>query len=324
MKNMIKKITIPIPEKSLPYNFNFFLTHYVFQPWVVEDKELVRLFKLKSGKMVLVRVGYTSERNPALILTLVFEKRLEEFEIKWLREMISWVFSVDDDVKFFYTSICKKDPVLKAASREIYGAHLRTDPTVFESLLGVVVAQNVFFGRIYEMTKNLCQKFGESKVIDKKTYYTFPSPERLAEADLSEIRNCKVGYRDKYISGIAKKVVNEKIDLDKLRDSDDLDYIRKQLISLPGVGPYTAELTIAISFRKPVFHMDLFSREALYTFYFNGKTVSDKKLQDFVEKRWGEWKHYVMLLLTTNTDTWAKELGINFRLKSAAKSPNNI
>ena len=114
-----------------------------------------------------------------------------------------------------------------------------------------------------------------------------------------------------------------KIDLDKLRESSDLDYIRHQLVELPGVGPYTAELTIAISFRRPVFHLDLFSREAMHTFYFGGKIVPDKKLHEFVENRWGKYKHYAMLLLTTNTDTWAKSLGINFRLRSAAKSPKD-
>lgn len=320
---MRREILIPIPEKSQPYNFDFFLSHYVFQPWVVEKKELVRLFKLPSGKFVLLRVGSKNKHKPSLIVTMISDQKLETGEIKWIYEIIAWIFAVNDDVKYFYENICQKDPVLKAASEEIYGAHLRTDPSVFESILGVVVAQNVYFGRIYEMTKLLCKKFGESKSFDGKTYFTFPAPQVLAKAKLTEIRNCKVGYRAKYIQGIAKKVVDEKIDLDKLRESSDLDYIRHQLIELPGVGPYTAELTIAISFRRPVFHLDLFSREAMYTFYFGGKAVPDKKLQEFVEKRWGKYKHYAMLLLTTNTDTWAKSLGINFRLRSAAKSPKD-
>lgn len=193
---MEKKLTIPIPVNSQPYNFSFFLTHYVFQPWVVEDKQLIRLFKLRSKKFVLVYVSYNVKPGPSLKLTLLSDAALEESEISWLRNMISWIYAVDDDVEYFYETICQKDPVLKAASQEIYGAHLRTDPTVFESILGVVVAQNVFFKRIYEMTKLLCQKFGESKVFNGKTYYTFPTPERLAKAEHSEIRSCKVGYDD--------------------------------------------------------------------------------------------------------------------------------
>lgn len=315
-----KHISIPIPSSSLPYNFDFFLTHYVFQPWVVEGNELVRLFKLDSGKYILMKVEF-EEKTARLGLRLISDTNLTQLEIIWATKLVKWMFAVDDDVQYFYKTICKNDPILKAASADIYGAHLRTDPTVFESILGVVVAQNVYFGRIYEMTRLLCQKFGESKVFNGKTYYTFPTPQALARAKLADIRSCKVGYRDTYIQGIAKKIVGERLDLDKLRESTDLDFIRKKLIELPGVGPYTAELTIAISFRRPVFHLDLFSREAMYTFYFKGKHVSDTKLMNFVQERWGKYKHYAMLLLTTNTDVWAKRLGIPFRLKSAAKSP---
>ncbi len=318
---MTRSFLIKIPPKSLPYNFDFFLEHYVFQPWVVEGKELVRLFKLKSGKFALVNVGFTDGKRPDLKLKIDSKDQLTSKEIYWLKDTISWVFAVDDDVRYFYEVICRRDPVLKAAAKEIYGAHLRTDPTVFESVLGVVVAQNVYFKRIYEMTKLLCQRFGESRVFNGKTYYTFPTPKRLASAKLSEIRRCKVGYRDKYIQGVARKIVKENIDLDKLRELDDISEIRRKLDELPGVGPYTAGLTIAISFRKSVFHLDLFSREAMYTFYFQGRKVPDKTLQNFADKHWGKWKHYAMLLLTTNTDSWARNLGKKFRLKSGAKSP---
>ena len=112
--------------------------------------------------------------------------------------MLSWIFAVNENVKYFYEVVCQKDPVLKTASEEIYGAHLRTDPYVFESVLGVIVAQNVLFKRIYEMNRLLCEKFGEKQIFNTKTYYTFPTPEKLAKADITEIRACKVGYRDRF------------------------------------------------------------------------------------------------------------------------------
>ena len=317
MKKMIK---IPIPETSQPYNFDYFLTYYVFQPWLVEGKELVRLFKLKEGKFVLTRVKFNNKPRPTLIIAFESKIKLLPNEKKWIVDMLSWNFAVNEDVKYFYEVICKKDPVLKAASHEIYGAHLRTDPYVFESVLGVIMAQNVQFQRIYKMSELLCQKFGESRKFNDKTYYTFPTPQKLAEADLSEIRTCKVGYRDKYIKGVAEKIVKEQLNLDYLRKFNNVEVIKEKLMELPGVGPYTADLAIAIGFRLPTFHLDLFSREALYTFYFNGKVVPDTNLLEFVEKRWGKWKHNAMLLLTTNTDTWAKKLGKKFRLKSGAKS----
>lgn len=317
---MNKIVKVPIPLTSQPYNFEYFLTHYVFQPWVVEGKELIRLFKLDSGKFVLVKVGFKEKPHPNLLITFIAKEKLIHEEEKWIIDMISWNFAVNDEVREFYEIICQKDPILKAASKEIYGAHLRTDPYVFESVLGVIVAQNVLFKRIYEMERLLCERFGESQKFNGKNYYTFPTPERLASADIAQIRACKVGYRDKYIKGVAEKIVRENINLDDLRKIGDVNIIREKLIEFPGVGPYTADLVIAIGFRLPTFHLDLFTREAMYQFYFKGKHVGDELLRKFVEKRWGKWKHHAMLLLTTNTDSWAKELGKEFRLKSGAKS----
>jgi DNA-3-methyladenine glycosylase II len=315
-----QKIEIKIPKDSQPYNFDYLLEHYVLAPWVREKNKLARLFRLSSGKPVLLRISFRKKIS-SLIIELRTNRKITKSEEKWLVEMVSWNFGVKDKVKHFYKEICEKDPILKAASREIYGAHLRTDPYVFESVVGVIVAQNVQFKRIYQMLKLLCQNFGDSAVFNGKKYYSFPTPQRIAKAPLEKIRACKVGYRDKYIKGVAEKLVQEKIDLEKLRDIKETGIIREKLMELPGVGPYTADLVLAIGFRRPTFHLDLFTREALYTFYFGGKKVSDKKLITFVNKRWGNWKHHAMLLLTTNTDSWARELGINFRLKSGAKLP---
>ncbi len=320
LTNMKTKIKIPIPRSSQPYNFQYFLEHYVFHPWVRERDALVRLFHLNSKKFVLVSVGY-KKTPPALILTFEAKTKLVKSDKQWLVDMLSWNFAVDENVREFYQSICKKDRVLRAACDSgLYGAHLRTDPYVFESVIGVVLAQNVRFSRLYKMQRLLCEKFGDKAIFHGKAYYAFPTPERIAKARMTQLCACKVGYRDKYLKAIAQKLVKVNTDLDALRQFSDIELIRGKLMELPGVGPYTADLAIAIGFRLPTFHIDLFSREALVQFYFKGKNVPDKRLREFVEKRWGKWKQHVMLLLTTNTDTWAKRLGAKFRLTSGAFS----
>ncbi len=317
---MKTRTLVSIPRSSQPYNFQHFLEHYVFCPWVREGDTLVRLFRLKSRRFVLATVGFRKV-PPTLVLTLESRTKLTKPDKKWLVDMLSWNFAVDENVREFYQNICKEDRVLRAAcDLGLYGAHLRTDPHVFESVIGVVLAQNVRFQRIYKMQRLLCEKLGDKAVFHGKTYYTFPTPERIAKARLAQLRACKVGYRDKYIKAIAQKLVKESINLDALRQFPDIEIIRKKLTEFPGVGPYTADLAIAIGFRLPTFHIDLFSREALIQFYLKGKNVSDKTLRAFVEKRWGKWKQHVMLLLTTNTDTWAKRLGKKFRLTSGATS----
>ncbi|OGM26887.1 hypothetical protein A3D01_05060 [Candidatus Woesebacteria bacterium RIFCSPHIGHO2_02_FULL_39_13] len=316
MANFKTNFKINIPRTSTPYNFDYSLSHYVFQPWMVERKKLVRLYKTPNSNFLLLRVGFNKNK---LDCELLSHSQIDNDDQDWIRNLVSFMFAVNEPVAEFYDEICAKDPVLKAASKEIYGAHLRRDATVFESVIGVIVAQNVFFKRIYKMLELLCRNFGEKQVFGGISYFTFPEPQVLANAKLGDIRACLVGYRDKYIKGVAEMIVKENLNLDELRNLSDVSKIREKLIELPGVGPYTADLVIAIGFSVPSFHLDLFTREVLYTFYFKGKKVSDEKLKRFVEERWGRWKHYAMLLLTTNTDDWAKELGVEFRLKSAAK-----
>lgn len=317
MANFKAGFEINIPKTSTPYNFDYNFSHYLFQPWVLEGGKLVRLYKTPRGSLVLLKVGYATGK---LDCELFSHSEINKDDRDWIRNLVTFMFAVNEEVSEFYDGICQKDPVLKSASKEIYGAHLRRDATVFESVIGVIVAQNVFFKRIYKMLELICRNFGERQEFDGVTYFTFPEPPILADANLADIRACLVGYRDKYIKGVAEKVVIENLNLDDLRGLTDVSKIREKLIELPGVGPYTADLVIAIGFSVPSFHLDLFTREVLYTFYFKGKKVSDEKLKKFVEQRWGKWKHYAMLLLTTNTDDWAKELGVEFRLKSAAKN----
>ncbi|MBI2003263.1 MAG: hypothetical protein HYS76_01655 [Candidatus Wildermuthbacteria bacterium] len=313
---------IPIKKECLPYNFAYHLTHYLFQPWVREGDTLVRLFEFPSKKLGLVRLGFQEKPTAKLCVLVESKSALKESDVAWMRDLVAFMFATDEPVREFYETICQEDPVLKAASEGIYGAHLRRDPYVFESVLGVVMAQNVYFQRIYEMMELLCKTFGRREVFQKKSYHTFPDPAALALADIADIRACKVGYRDKYIKGIAESVVEQGTNLDDLRLLTNVQAIKEALVALPGVGPYTADLAIAIGFRIPNFHLDLFSREALYVFYFKGRKVSDETLSLFIEKRWGRWKHYAMLCLTTNTDEWAKKLGKKFRLKSAAQGAN--
>ena len=317
-----KTIFIRSSEVEAPYNFKFHLEHYVIYPWLVENGNLVRILRLKSGKVVRVEILFTGTINkPSFKFIVTSPKKLTKGEIKEIKDTISWCLGFKEKVKPFYDEICKKDPVLKVASEGMRGVRSGGYPTVFEAIIGVVVAQNVQFKRIYTMLKNLCKKFGSKLKMGDKVYYAFPTPEQLAKAPLKAIRACKVGYRDKYIRGIAQTVVKNKIDLEALKEISDDKKIREELMKLPGIGPYTADLVLNIGFRRQAFHLDLFSREAMQTFYFDGKKVPDKKIMDYIDKHWGNYRSLGALFLTTNTDEWAKKLGKKFRLKSGAKSP---
>jgi len=213
----------------------------------------------------------------------------------------------------------EQDPVLQASIGHNFGAKDKASYTLFDGLIDCVCAQNTIFKRLYSMMENLAASFGDRFTLKGANYFLSPTPQALATARVDRIKACKVGYRARYIKNLAKAVSNGVVNLDRIANLP-LEEAREELMKLPGVGPYTADLSLILGTRRlSILHMDLFIREALTQFYFDGKTVSDQELREFAVKRWGPYQAYAGLYLTTNTETWAKKIGREFRLKSGAR-----
>ena len=71
---------------------------------------------------------------------------------------------------------------------------------------------------------------------------TFPTPEAMAEADLTFYRDVvRAGYRGPYLKTLATDVAEGTIDLEELNDPALPDEeAAARLLALPGVGPYAA------------------------------------------------------------------------------------
>lgn len=302
-----------------PYDFDFALKHYNIYPWISEEDKLIRVLHLQNGKNCIAEIkSLGTVDNPKLVIKIKQSKNITSLEAKEVKETISWCLGLNEDYRQF-CEICKNDKVLNAAMEYRYGSKSKSYPTVFEAIIGVICAQNIQFKRLYSMMYNLCVKFGEMLTIDGKEYFSFPSPQSISNASLLNLRECKVGYRDKFLKGVADTVVKNNINLENLKSISN-DDARKELLKLPGIGPYTANLVLSVGLRrKNILHLDRFVREAMYTFYFNRKKVPDKILIDYSEKYWQGFQSLAVDALTTNTEIWAKKLGIDFKFKSGAR-----
>lgn len=306
-------------EIIAPYDFDYSVTHYNIYPWISEDNLLKRVLSLKSGKTCVIEIQSVGTKNlPELIARIKSSYDLEPAEIMEIKETISWCLGLKEDYTQFY-KLCENDIVLTAALKGRLGSKPKTYPTVFEAIVGVICAQNIQFKRLYSMMYNLSNKFGERILLDGAEYFTFPTPESISQANIEDIRACKVGYRDKYIKNISDVIVRNEIKLDELKALPS-DEVRKKLMELPGIGPYTANLVLSVGLRKKdVFHLDSFVREAMYVFYFNNKKVTDNELIEFANSRWSGFQSLAADALTTNTEIWARKLNINFKYKSGAR-----
>ena len=117
------------------------------------------------------------------------------------------------------------------------------------------------------MLSKLSIKYGEKKTLDGLDFYTFPNVEKLAFANENGLRECGLGYRAKYLQATAKKIHNEKIDLESLKS---LHYLnaRRKLVEFPGVGLKVADCVLLFSLEKmEAFPVDVWVKRIILNHY---------------------------------------------------------
>ncbi len=129
----------------------------------------------------------------------------------------------------------KEDPFLFRAAEHEKGIRiLRQDP--WEMLVSFIISQNKNIPAIRRSIELLAKACGEPKYDQRgELFYTFPTPEALAELGEDELRGCSLGYRCRYVHAAADAVLNGVIDLDSLKEADEEHTIRF-LCGLYGVG----------------------------------------------------------------------------------------
>lgn len=289
-------------------------------PEVREGEKLVQIVRLSSGALVKVDVASRGTVDtPRLELTIFSDEPLAPAQDDEVRERVASHLGVDDDLRPFY-AMAKGDPVLSASIDYNFGAKAKRAYSMFDAVVDVILFQNTAFRRAYTMRANLGPAFGEPFVADGRVYHASPTAEQLAAAPLDAIRAAKVGYRDRYIKGVAEAVAGG-VNLEALKDLAG-DEARRELMRLPGVGPYTADLALIIAGGRSdaTLFMDVYIREVLRQLYFGGAPVPEQELREFAKTTWGAYQGHAGLYLTTNTESWAKELGVTLRLRSGALS----
>ncbi|MFR5081633.1 MAG: HAD-IIB family hydrolase [Anaerobutyricum hallii] len=140
--------------------------------------------------------------------------------------------------------IDEKDDFLIGAAQMGRGIRILRQ-NLWEMIISFIISQRNNIPRIMKSIDALCEKLGEQIVFDYEgehlVGYTFPSPEVIVGADLSEF---KFGYREKYIRQTAENILEGKFDLEEVKDAVDEgktpEQVKEMLKQLKGVGEKVA------------------------------------------------------------------------------------
>ena len=193
------------------------------------------------------------------------------------------------DLKRNYTeienNIIKKDK--KISDAIIFSKGLRMihqDP--FETLIAYIISQNNRVPSIANSLNLLSINYGDKVIFNNKEYYLFPSLEKLSSLSISDFRNCKVGFRDKYLYEIINSINNSELDLEKIYDMTG-DEALNYLIGFKGIGMKVASCILLFAYQKfDVYPIDTWVKKFMKEDY---NIEGEKNIREFTLKTYKEY-----------------------------------
>jgi len=213
-------------------------------------------------------------------------------------------FDMDTDYSDIKKSINVDDTMNTAIK---FGEGIRIlNQDEWEIMISFMISANNRIPMIKKVIENISKSFGSYICSYKgRDYYSFPTAEKLAEAPLELIQECKAGFRSERIKEAAKRFISEKdtiYDLKNKTYDEGLEYLK----SYKGIGDKVANCILLFSMKQfDTFPVDVWVRRVMQTLYVDNNT-SDKEIRKFAENKFGKLSGYAQQYLFY----YARELGI--------------
>ncbi|MCQ4727304.1 N-glycosylase [Anaerotignum faecicola] len=224
---------------------------------------------------------------------IVFEDTsINEFETIWLN-----YFDLNRDYNEIKKLLADEDEILKGAVEYAPGIRI-INQEFFQCLISFIISQNNRIPMIKKVVYNISKKYGEYiRTVNGEDYYSFPEPKRLFGLDGEEYKDCKAGFRGKYIADAVTKYVTDELEIESFK-SLSTEELRKRLISINGVGPKVADCVMLFSLkRSDAFPTDVWVKRIMSYFYFGGQDTPIKKIHEFADEKFGDYSGFAQQYL---------------------------
>ena len=300
----------------LPYDFS--LTVHKPAGWslltpseIFESGTLWTVMRIPPGKIFGLKLrSVETVKKPGMLCKVYSHKEFDTNERRELSSTIAWMLNLEEDIRQFY-ALAEHDPLVKVLVEDLYGMRSTKRPDIFPSLVLAVTLQMAPIKRSDQMMNLLIKEYGERVRFDGREVLYWPSPERIAKADVRELEErCKLGYRAKTLKGIAEAICE---DFPTLRELERMsaEEAKAKLMELRGIGEYSADIVSP----HPGFALDVWSAKIFNMLLFGEKAESPRsiipKLKKIAEDRWGKWRGYVFLYVLHDLNNLSRRFNLN-------------
>lgn len=241
------------------------------------------VIRLNTGKVLRF------EANPADEAVRVSSTELlTAAEQTELSQTITWMIDLDQDFSEFY-ALARQEPKLVKMVEHQAGRVLRS-PTLFEDVIRTLLTTNTLWRHTLRMCREVTTRFGEPLECEPEQH-TFPTPSSLAVVGEPSLRElCRMGYRAQYVDELSQRVASGELDLEALKTSSlpSID-LRKELMTIKGVGGYAAANLLMLLGRYDFVPVDSWALKVVSNDFFAGEKITPKQVLSSFE-RWGKWQ----------------------------------
>lgn len=257
----------------------------------LECGQCFRFEKLMNHEYIIVahhKILRIKQNGMSIIL---YDTSLHDFETIWKE-----YFDLERNYNEIKSWLLSKDDKLKDSIHEKNGVRI-LNQDFFEILITFIISQNKQIPHIKQIVEILSQKYGEPiGTVNNKTYYSFPDVQRLSKVSEEEFRECKVGFRARYIVDACKKVANGEIDEKSLRVLES-NHILEKLLTIKGVGEKIANCVLLFGLsRRESFPIDVWVKRIMEKIYFEKETKKEI-IQEYAKEHFGEYGGYAQQYL---------------------------
>lgn len=179
------------------------------------------------------------------------------------------------------------DNIMKQAVK--FGDGIRIlNQELWETVISFIISASNNIPRIKKIIELLCSSFGNKHTYEDNVFYSFPSPERIAELTLEDLSVIRAGFRDKYILDCAKKVVSGEINLEEINSMSTAD-AKKALMKIWGIGNKVSDCILLFGMQRyDSFPVDVWIKRVMEYCYFQNNEQSIKTISTFADERFGK------------------------------------
>ena len=155
-----------------------------------------------------------------------------------------------------------------------------------ECIISYVISQNNSVRNITNSLNLISEKYGEKIIFNDKTYYLFPSIDKLSKITEEEFRLCKVGFRDKYLCQIIKSIVDKSLDINKIYEMNSKDAL-KYLMQFKGIGMKVASCIVLFAYQKyDVYPVDTWVKKYMESEY---DIIGEENIREYAKNTYKDY-----------------------------------